>query len=370
MLIFLLIGYRGSLPARAQPDNRAFENRLSLDSTRRLDVQVDMLGFVKNNEYFNSHQDGYTLWGTQLSPAFVYRISPAILLKGGVFWRNDFGETSRPVLQPLLTFKLSHSNWNFLFGTLEGNLSHRLPEPLYNFERGLTSPIENGLQINYVSPASFFDFWISYPQNTLPGYVRQEHFWGGLSAQIPLVKYTAWEFLVLPHVTVFHAGGQGIRTNLPVRTTTQGAIGFRCRRFFSSPLFSSLDLEPYLLGNLDGTTTHRNGQAFYINSSLKTRWVDLMLSYWNGTRYRSDYGGDLFISDSRRLNSPSFWQPHRNWLMLRFSKTVELGGGLSLTARLEPTLDLQTRKIEHSEGIYLHYTLKENLLKEQKNLQN
>jgi hypothetical protein len=99
-VVVTLIGAKGY----AQVDNEAFETVIQLDSSQNLGFELPMTGFVKNNEFFNELREGYTLWGMQLSPALVYRVSGKVLLRGGVFWRNDFGEDQ--LNQPQLTFTL------------------------------------------------------------------------------------------------------------------------------------------------------------------------------------------------------------------------------------------------------------------------
>ncbi len=345
----------------AQLPAEALLSTLPVDSTARLEFRLGVVGYAKNNEYFNPHVEGYTLWGTQLIPTLSYRISPKAVLVGGVFWRNDFGAAAKALPEPILTLKLSHDTWNYLFGTLEGNLNHQLVEPLYNFERYLLTPIENGLQINHLGRKLFFDFWISNPQNTLPGYDRQEHFWGGISSRNKVVQSGRVSLDLITQATVFHAGGQGIRSSLPVRTAVNAALGFRAEYWGRSTGFPLYRLEPYWISYLEQGRVKQDGRAWYLNASVQMRSLLIMLSYWQGSGYRSVYGGDLYGSDSRSVVTPSFFEKSRNWVMLRFSKTLNLGNGLSLTARLEPMYDLTRSKFEHSEGIYLTYHLREKL---------
>lgn len=342
----------------AQLDNIAMESTIKLDSSQKLGIEIPLTGFVKNNEYFNELREGYTLWGVQISPGLVYRVSDKVLLRGGMFWRNDFGEDKLNKPQVTFTLKYSDKSWNYLFGTIEGSLNHRLVEPLYNFERYLLAPVENGLQVNHRSKKHFFDFWITYPQNTLPGYTRQEHFWGGISSSLQIVGKDRFKINTLAQATVFHAGGQSISAGLPVTTALHTALGVKSTLEFGGWV-RSVSFQPYWL--YSSTSSSDNGNAVYLNASIDTRAVRLMVSYWNGHRFDNEYGGDLFVSTSRNTLHPEVYQANREWLMVRLIKEIDLGNGLRFSGRFEPYFNFTTGEVEHSEGIYLTYILREKL---------
>jgi hypothetical protein len=275
-----------------------------------------------------------------------------------VFWRNDFGEDKLNKPQVTFTLKYSDKSWNYLFGTIEGSLNHRLVEPLYNFERYLLAPVENGLQVNHRGKKHFFDFWITYPQNTLPGYTRQEHFWGGISSSLQIVGKDRFKINALVQATVFHAGGQSISAGLPVTTALQAALGTKATVELGSWL-RSVSLSPYWLHS--SMSSMERGNAVYLNATIDTRAVKLMVSYWNGHRFDAVYGGDLFVSTSRNFLHPEVYEAKREWLMVRLIKEIDLGSGLRFSGRFEPYFNFTTGEVEHSEGIYLTYTLREKL---------
>lgn len=354
VLVTLIVG-----KGYAQVDNSLLESPVTLDSSQKLGIEIPVTGFVKNNEYFNQLSEGYTLWGVQVNPALVYRVSDKVLLRSGIFWRNDFGENKLNKPQFTFTLKYSDKSWNYLFGTIEGNLNHRLVEPLYNFERYLLTPVENGLQINHRGKKHFFDFWITYPQNTLPGYTRQEHFWGGLSNSLRILEKDKFKIDWITQATVFHAGGQSISAGLPVKTVLHTALGVSGKWKFSGWV-KRISIEPYWLYFSESSAT--KGNAVHLNATVDTKALKVMISYWNGHRFDSEYGGDLFVSSSRNTLHPEAYQVNREWLMLRLIKEIDLGGGLRFSGRFEPYFNFATQEVEHSEGIYLTYTLREKLL--------
>jgi hypothetical protein len=146
----------------------------------------------------------------------------------------------------------------------------------------LLTPVENGLQINHRSKKHFFDFWITYPQNTLPGYTRQEHFWGGLSSTSQIVNAENFAIRSVAQATVFHAGGQSISSGLPVTTSLHAALGIKSE-WQPDKWVKRVLLDPYWL--YSSTEPDLQGNAVYLNMTVDTRVLKLMVSYWNGRRF-------------------------------------------------------------------------------------
>ncbi|MGA0559130.1 hypothetical protein ACO2Q8_20905 [Larkinella sp. VNQ87] len=324
-----------------------------------MNFRVHLLGFVRNNEYFGPITDGYTLFGYQVNPRVAYQPAPNVVLEAGVFLKKDFGQERITQLAPTLTIKFKHNRWNYLFGTLEGAVSHRLIEPLYNFERLLQQRLENGLQIHHQTEHTFFDFWISYLQNTLPGYTRQEQFWGGFSLEQTISKRDPdkhWALSIPVQVTVFHAGGQNINTSLPVRTAVNAAGSLSLTWANRLPgFFRSARLDTYVVGYSELAGKSDSGGAFYPNLTINLKPLTVLVSYWQGTNYRAELGGYLYQNYTRRYNSV-YQEKNRQLLIVRFLKDIPIAGGLSVTARFEPHYDLKNRLFEHSEGIYINFT--------------
>ncbi|MGV3557984.1 hypothetical protein [Larkinella arboricola] len=341
----------------AQLPNQKLEQRFRFDSTQKWQFRFNGLGFVRNNEYFGPIADGYTLFGYQLNPRVAYQPAPNVVLEAGVFFKKDFGQDRITQLAPTFTVKFQHRNWNYLFGTLEGSVGHRLIEPLYHFERLLQQRIENGLQITHRTDRTFFDFWISYLQNTLPGYTRQEHFWGGISAEQRFGNPNQeWVLSIPVQITAFHAGGQNINSPLPVRTALNATASLSLTwQNPASGFLRSARLDTYAVGYTENADKPYSGGAFYPNLTVNLKPITVLLSYWNGNGYRAELGGDLYQSYTRRYNS-TYREQHRRLLMVRFLKDIKITDGLGVTVRFEPHYDLANNLFEHSEGVYIWFS--------------
>jgi hypothetical protein len=132
----------------AQLDNTALEKKLTVKPEYDQDFRIglDAFGFLKNNEYFNNIADGYTLFGYQLNPKLVYFPSEFIRLEAGALLWQDFGTTRYKQVRPTFTIKIQKPHYQLLFGNLQANVSHRYIEPLYDFEKVINDPLENGVQ--------------------------------------------------------------------------------------------------------------------------------------------------------------------------------------------------------------------------------
>jgi hypothetical protein len=356
----------------AQLPNQALNWPTPFDSAsvKKLGFRFNALGFVKNNEYFGPIADGYTLWAYQLNPQLTYQPAQGVLLAGGIFLQKNFGDPDFvQTIVPTFSIQFERRNWLYRFGTLDGATSHRLIEPLYNFERLLRARVENGLQVTHQTNRSFFDLWVSYPQNTLPGYTRQEQFWGGISGewQVASGKWLTTNRNVEPHfslttpiqLTAFHEGGQNLAVTATVRTAINGAAAM-------SLSWQSAQKQAFMQGgrfDLYGTfytetaDASFSGTGFYPNLRLDMRPFSVLFSYWNGHTYRAEYGGDLYQSYSRFFGSSRI-EPRRRLLIVRFLRDFDIADGLTATVRFEPHYDFGNGLFEHSEAVYLTYRFK------------
>ena len=80
----------------SQLNNRVFEDRLQLEESDsgKLFGGINAMGFLKNNEYFNTIVDGYTLFGYQFQPFVSYHINKNLRMDVGGYFQKDFGNSS------------------------------------------------------------------------------------------------------------------------------------------------------------------------------------------------------------------------------------------------------------------------------------
>jgi hypothetical protein len=386
-----------SLIAYAQLDNNALKQSYTLTKTdtNRIKFVFESFSFLKNNEYFNNPVDGYTLFGEQISTAIKYQPTKNLLLQGGVFALREFGREKLTQVTPTFTVKYLHQDWNLLFGNLEGTTSHRLIEPLMNLERRITRPQELGWQVKQEKRNHFFDIWIDWLTAQKAGENTQEEVLGGVSYELGIMNYelkgertqrvakiqegfdfaqpdsfptsnikhrtgrqTASSTSFIAQTTIYHRGGQIDINPTPLTTQINPALGFRWEKKYQNKIFHSLTTENYWLGFSEISNLHQSGFAkghgFYFNLATKTKFGELMGSYWAGTKYISPIGGDLFQGVSRRWDAlHQYPEPKRKILILRLMNNIKLTENAQIISRFEPYYDFGARAWNWSSSLFL-----------------
>lgn len=363
-----------SFQAFAQLDNSSLAPAppdLSSLGKRQVSIQLEHLNFLRNNEYFLPISDGYTLFGYQLMPKAVYNVNDQLYLEGGLFLRKDYGKSGFKEVEPLFTARYKTGKHEILLGNLDGGFAHKLIEPLYNFENQLIQRLESGNQWKYKGKVTQLDAWVDWRYMIYDYSPTQEEVWGGLSGSSMLLKSKTdssdqkpkgVEIRLPFQFTGYHKGGQIDTARLPLTTYFNGAIGLELDWFLASnPVFEKFSLKPYYLGFVDWSQKKQlpftSGKAIYLNASVKTHWVELMVSYWNGSDFTTWTGGKLYRSVSSSIKKPGYVERERELLIFRILQDVRISSELPIyiSARLEPYLDLRAKSWEFSHGLYLSY---------------
>ena len=367
-IVFQAVCFAGAGSVYAQLNNKALQREIpvQVENANEIRFRLHLLGFSKNNEYFNEIADGYTLFGYHFIPTITYNYKEILQLEAGALIWKDFGSSGFQSIEPILTAKIKKDNWALIFGTLEGNLNHGYIEPLYDFENIITDRLENGTQYIYTSPKVRVDAWIDWNKMIYAFDPDQEQINGGASTAFELLRKGGrlgegdTTILTLPvQFTAMHRGGQIDVSDLPLVTWVNAAVGLEAERELPFRILHRVYTKNYLLGYKDFSNEYRqpyqDGYGIYLNIGADTKYQDVMLSYWHGNSYITELGGDLYQSASTTVTTPDYLQQERRLLILRLMKDIELLQGLSLTLRLEPVLDLDKPKFEFSNALYLKF---------------
>ncbi|MBW8049814.1 MAG: hypothetical protein FVQ77_05645 [Cytophagales bacterium] len=370
-------------PVPAQLDNSAFYDEITIASNtkNKLYLGINNLNFAKNNEYFNKIADGYTLFGFQLNPALIYYPSDNVRIDGGIFLWKDFGNDRFSQIAPTFTITIKKNDLRFLFGNLTGSLNHRLIEPIYDFEKIMLDRLEHGAQLILKKNWLYFDAWIDWEKMIYRDSPFQEEVSGGLSTNFILLKKqdsnTNEGNLSRPAVRdrsasprnknltfeipfqffAYHKGGQIDTNTTPLLSVLNTAVGFSIDKRLGSKVFYDLRTDNYFVYYKDFSLTKRQafneGTGIYLNLALKTKFLTLMVSYWQGERYIAEYGGKLYQSVSSKKQGE--YEGVRQLLFLRFMHDVKITDNIFLVFRFEPYYDFVNDKIEFSHGLYVTY---------------
>lgn len=358
--------------SNAQIATDSLEYRLRPDSLKagELHLSINNFNFLRNLEYFNKIQDGYTLFGAQLEPQLVYYAHPRLAITAGVHMRKDFGGHGIFRTLPLFSVKYQHGNTTLINGVLEGNVNHRMLEPIFDFEKTITDPVEYGTQFIINNKSLFLDAFINWKRMIYKPSPVQEQILGGLSADLKLIKKEKISLSIPLQLTVFHQGGQIDVTSEPLQTLVNSALGFKLKAA-TSGFINSFRTENYLITFNDFSFTYVHpytaGYGLYLNAGADTKYGSLIGTYWNGRTFISPNGMPLYQSVSQHIGNTGYTEDKRRLIMLRYSYQKQLIPNLYLDFRLEPFIDLGrpvgSRKIEFSNSSYLVYRHSFRLLK-------
>ena len=359
-LEILLIGLSLlSFELKAQLNNTSLETFQHIDSTKskQLSFQFESFSYLKNNEYFLKVADGYTLFGNIFAPKIIFQPATNVQIEAGIFGRKDFGNTSFTSVQPTFSIKIQKDSSQFLFGNLEGHLNHQLIEPLLNFERVILNRQETGVQYTRRLKNTFFDAWIDWQKMIYNGSEFKEEFIAGFSWNKKLYNSSRFSFSIPAQLTFQHSGGQITKDTGQVVTNINTAIGIEAEWKLKG-FFQKIRLQNYFVGYRQNSNYHLffpNGSGAYLNLTAETKFMNLMVSYWNSTGFQSDAGGDLYQSVGRTFRHGNIVEKYRNILIVRAMKDYKILDNLYLTIRFEPYYDFNNNGFEHSESLFLSY---------------
>ncbi len=364
--IFSLLFLSSYCVSFAQLDNKYLQDKIDVNpnDSNRLGLSLNAFNYMRNTEYYSKIEVGRTLFGYQLNPSIYYQVNPHINLQTGVFLRNDFGaENTYTSIAPTFTLKAQKNNFSMLFGTLEGALSHRIIEPMFDISRVIENRIENGFQVKYNSQRTFFDTWINWEKFIERGSAYKEQLTTGSSFQFDLfnskVKSKDWNVVLISQFMLSHQGGQIDKDSInQLYVKMNAAAGLRISKSFSNQFIKEIRLEPYYLlykENSSSGMPFDNGNAMYFNAFVDTKNLGFMLSYWNSQNFVAPRGTAIYQAQS--IDKPNYFSPNnrRELLFLRILYEKPLYDKLYMTARLEPFYDFKTSEFDYSYSFYLSY---------------
>lgn len=359
LLVFLLI----AKITFAQFDNTALKNIIRPDSNKTGELHFNFYNFnyVRNYEYTNKFHDGYTLYGTQLEPQLVYFANPNLLISAGAFIRKDFGRNGVQEAKPLFSLKYHKKDLTLIFGNLEGSLNHNYIEPIYDFERRITNPVEYGTQVIIEHQKLKLDAWIAWQHMIYSGDAAKEEIIGGLSSEATILESSGWKLSIPAQFLAYHQGGQiDVLKSVPLSTLFNGATGFKLHKTLNGQV-KSLYTDNYIAGYKDFSPTKRRpyqgGFGLWLNAGMDTRFGSLLASYWKGNRFISIKGMPLYESVSYDLYDNGYTQSYRNIISLRYAYQKELIPDLYLDVRFEPHIDLDhtDKQLQFNHSFFLTY---------------
>lgn len=345
----------------SQLDNSSllFNTRVDTSREQSLYVKIQNFNYMKDNEYTNVMMDGFTLFGYQFNPQLGYQISKNLSIEGGIFLNKDFGNTNFTQVAPTFSLRYYKKDFKMIFGNIDGSLNHQLIEPIYNFERVVTSRLESGAQFQIDKKYFDVDVWVNWLNAIYKNTNQKEKILGGINWNIIKLNSGNFDFKLPLQGLLIHEGGQYDTSSIGAFTDYNFAVGTILKYKTHSKIIQSVYLDTrYVLraNNYYNSPIeiHTKGDGLYANVGLECAYnTNIMLSYWNGNDYYNEFGGDLYSSKSRNVKYGYYSERLRELLILRITKKVHLANNINLTLRFEPYYDMRNKFFESSFGFYV-----------------
>jgi hypothetical protein len=335
---------------------------LQENNSNKLTIDVDAVGFFKNNEYFSPLSKGQTFPGIRIEPTIGFQIDNKLQFKLGIIGRYLSGDQKKHGLSTFneLFARIQYAilpNLNLVFGNLYGGANHQLVEPLYRWERQMVDKPESGLQLLYNDDRFFADVWVDWRRYIEHGDSVPEVLNFGLSASARLTpKEKNFRVTVPFQLTIYHQGGQIDTSDEKMVVVGNVATGIKTNWNLRQRIFHSIDFDTYLLGYFDKKPAeeirpYKKGWAIYPVITFNVLNFKLMTGYWHGNKFFS-YDGDPIFSSFNPMY-PEEIHAKRQIVTNKISYFKQLHKYFSLGAQMETYFDTKESQFDYSFGIAL-----------------
>lgn len=348
--------------AKGQMDQvwRYYYPEFAGDASHNLYLRLENNNFVKNNEYFGNHTEGYTMMGYTIQPSLMYYAGSNLRIKAGVHIIYYSGLSEFTEVIPTLTIhtKLG-DHLDLIMGGLKGDVHHRLIEPIFNPENQYTRPIENGFQFIYDNNKLWLDAWVDWEQFIIVGDDKPEKFTAGISAEYKLINTdTGWNLNIPGQLIATHLGGQISDFEEPMQSLANMVSGFKLNKNIGYGFIQRIGLSGYATWYQDLTEKSglpfTAGHALYPVGEIGYKYGELMLGYWYGNNFVAPKGSTIFqsISDYK----PGFYERERQLLTAKISFSKDFLHQIKFSAMLESYYDIPASQFDYAYGFNIVFT--------------
>lgn len=354
-ITFLLLLAISSLRAQFFTENTMGDS-LKMPVSQKIGIRFQCIAFFKNNEYFHPLIEGYTLPGFQFQPRFYYEADEKFSLEAGVHFTQISGTKGLKSIEPLFRAKWNASpHFSIILGWLNGTTSHNLIEPLYQWERLYTHPLEYGAQFLVNREGFKLDTWIDWERYIELNDPFQEELTFGLSSKVLLLKPGNWEFWLPVQSTVKHKGGQITTVDEPLKTLANYSTGINAVYNTQGSLLKRLLLDLYVVGYSDLSPQKKqpfkNGYGIYPSATVDMGLFRASLGYFRAHQFISSKGEPLLLCVSQ--TDPSVSIPDRYVVTGKLSFYKKIFENISFGAYAETYYDTHRSKMDYDYGISL-----------------
>jgi hypothetical protein len=341
----------------AQNDNTFYLNNTELipSDSNKLILSISNINFIKNNEYFNEIEQGFTWIGFFIQPKLIYYPTSSTKIIGGMHLLKYSGKDNFTKVLPVFSFSYKpYNSITIIIGSLTGTINHQLIEPLYKFEHYYFDNIENGIQFLINTKYVKSDSWLHWESFNLPDEQTKEQFSFGTNLNLFITNPESKNVFYFPlQVFLFHNGGQV--ENATIQTIENSATGFAFEHFFNNIFLKSLGTKNYFCtyNDLSNIFHYKYSQGWGESSNifLNTKYFYLMFGYWHSKYFIAPEGEPLFLNNSRIYDY--YYEAYRNLITSKIQIERTIAKGINIGLRFESYYEYAKKDFDFSYGLNL-----------------
>lgn len=261
--------------------------------------------FLKNNEFFSPHTEGFTGIGFIIQPRLNYQIDERSSVELGYHFLKYSGLNSFSEAIPLFTIRSTvKPGWTVLLGSIEGGAKHKLSEPFYRIDNDYQNQIEYGIQslLDYDWISS--DLWLHWEQFIKKDDPFPEEVYGGNTSKIRITQTKTFSIHLNSELLISHLGGQIDADDNPDRTILNYAVGPSLTHQHNQNLKLTLKYLFYKSSVTKQVADSQSqfyipfatGHAHYPQLKILANTFSVTTGYWSSNSFVSPRGEFLFSS--------------------------------------------------------------------------
>lgn len=360
-LIFILSLFIAiHIHAQWTPDILLTSPELPVHDGNEFGIEIDAVGFFKNNEYFSPVSKGQTFPGLHFRPKMTCQIDNKLRFElglTGLYFSGDQQKDGFELFSWIFT-RIQYAinpNLHLVLGNYYGGANHRLIEPLYRWESQLVENPESGLQLLYNNERFFVDVWLDWQRYIEHGDSVPEVLTFGTSLSAQLMPRDSRLQLSVPlQATIYHQGGQIDTSDEKMIVSANFATGLRADWSLGNGFLKSAGLDAYIVGYYDKHVDrekrpYAKGWAIYPVARLDAGDFKFMLGYWYARKFFTFDGDRIFASFNPMY--PGEVLPTRQLVTSKLSYFKQIHKMFSIGGQAEVYYDTKLSNFDYSFGI-------------------
>lgn len=328
-------------------------------------LQLGLLQYTKDNEYFQLNSPGETFFGQRIwaiGELESARENQPLTIRLGLSIQFPFQQQvyQKLAAYPIIQLEYHGKKSMIQAGNIDAHVQHNLPDPVISYDYALSNPVEYGL--NWRSKHKNWDWnsWLNWRQLAVTTTSQQEIISFGNRGNWQIVNQKNLQLNLPVYTMMYHKGGEDLAIPKNIQNKLSTGVGFQLslipqKWFLEIWKGFSNDFSP------QRNQPFRNGDYWLFSATKQlSNNHRIQFNYFQGTEFHSPLGNPLF--GSVNLNNPYKSMPLNNLLFARYSYNKKLNsnqskGNAILEFRFEPIFKLPENEFLFNIGLYLKYTL-------------